>query len=101
MSIELGNKVRDLVTGFEGIAIARIEYLNGCVQIALKGPAVDNETKDAHYLDINQLEKIDDGITPTIRSKADDDEAPHEPAEKKTGGIMEDRPKRGIGMARL
>lgn len=88
MSIELGNKVRDLVTGFEGIAISRIEYLNGCVQIGVKGPAVDNETKDAHYLDIDQIERIDDGVAPAIKKK-------------QTGGVMAEAPKKGIGLAKL
>jgi len=30
--IRLGNKVRDKVSGIEGIVTGRCEYLNGCVQ---------------------------------------------------------------------
>ena len=29
--IKLGEEVRDSVTGFEGITMARAEYLNGCI----------------------------------------------------------------------
>ena len=29
--IELGTKVTDSITGFVGVAIARAEYLNGCI----------------------------------------------------------------------
>lgn len=30
--IKLGDKVRDKVTGYEGIAVARTQFLNDCVQ---------------------------------------------------------------------
>ncbi|KKM13316.1 hypothetical protein LCGC14_1717390 [marine sediment metagenome] len=30
--IELGDKVKDTITGFIGIAVARIEFINGCIQ---------------------------------------------------------------------
>ena len=32
MVIQLGDKVKDKITGFIGIAIAKTEYLNGCIQ---------------------------------------------------------------------
>jgi hypothetical protein len=88
MEIKLGNKVRDLVTGYEGIVIARVEYLNGCVQFGVKGQAVNNDTKDSQFIDHEQLEKIDDGITEVVQ-------------QRKTGGIIWDRPKSGIGLAKL
>lgn len=34
--IELGSKVKDKVTGFEGIATARTEWLTGCVRISVQ-----------------------------------------------------------------
>ncbi len=55
-NIELGDTVRDLITGFEGIAISRIEYLNGCVQICVKPPVdKDGKMRDGEYIDIGQL----------------------------------------------
>lgn len=30
--IKLGDKVKDKISGLEGIVVSRIEYLNGCVQ---------------------------------------------------------------------
>lgn len=30
--IKLGDKVKDTITGFIGVAVARIEYINGCIQ---------------------------------------------------------------------
>ena len=35
--IELGKKYKDSITGFEGIATARTEYMFGCVRILLEG----------------------------------------------------------------
>jgi hypothetical protein len=64
---DLGVKVRDLVTGLEGIIIARLEHLNGCVHYAVK-PKVgkDNKEVEAHYIDSQQLEKVDAGITKKV-----------------------------------
>jgi hypothetical protein len=33
--IKLGDRVRDKVSGYEGIAVARIEFLNGCTQYTI------------------------------------------------------------------
>lgn len=30
--IKLGDKVRDKITGFVGIAVAKTEFMNGCIQ---------------------------------------------------------------------
>lgn len=58
----LGLKLRDLMTGFEGIAMSRVEYLNGCVQYCLK-PEVDpqkmHERPDGYYIDQDQLVEAD------------------------------------------
>ena len=61
--IKLGQKVRDKVTGFEGIAIAKVEYLNGCVQFCVKPKAVDSKMLEGEYIDDGQLEVVDDGAT--------------------------------------
>ena len=63
MEIELGNKVRDKVTGFEGIATAKIEYINGCIQFCVK-PKVkeDGKMPDGEYIDVDELEIVDKGI---------------------------------------
>lgn len=79
MEIKLGNKVRDKVTGYEGVATARVEYLNGCVQFCVK-PRVGSDGKmpDHEYIDVQQLEVVSQGdtITPS-----------------KTGGPQRDCPK--------
>jgi hypothetical protein len=35
-SVNLGSKVRDTITGFEGTATARIEYLGGWVELRVE-----------------------------------------------------------------
>jgi hypothetical protein len=37
MMIELGSKVKDSVTGFEGIAVIRVEYLKGTTKYVVQG----------------------------------------------------------------
>lgn len=60
-SIKLGSKVRDKVTGFTGIATARVEYLHGCVQIEIMPPVdKDNKKPDSIYIDEPRLEAIEE-----------------------------------------
>lgn len=64
MSIKLGQKVKDIVTGFEGIATARVEYLNGCVQYCVKLQALskDGAVQDGTYFDEGQLKVVGSGV---------------------------------------
>jgi hypothetical protein len=36
MQIQLGDRVKDKVTGYTGIVVARTEWLNGCVRITVQ-----------------------------------------------------------------
>lgn len=56
--IKLGQTVRDRLTGLEGVAGARIEYLTGCTQYAVvqNGLKADGDTKDWRYFDWQRLE---------------------------------------------
>lgn len=56
--IELGTSVRDTLTGFSGIVLARAEYLTGCHQIfVLPESEKPNEIKDGHWFDIERIER--------------------------------------------
>jgi len=63
--IKLGRKVRDKVTGFEGIATSRVEYINGCIQYGVT-PKVKKDDRTAYpdstYVDEGQLELIKEGV---------------------------------------
>jgi hypothetical protein len=56
LTVELGKKAKDTVTGFEGIATARFTYLNGCVRIELQPPVKDGKMVDAAVFDERGLE---------------------------------------------
>lgn len=61
--LRLGRRMRDRVTGLEGIATARVEYLNGCVQFCIKPPLNEGKPMDAEYVDQQQLEVVDAGVS--------------------------------------
>lgn len=60
----LGEKLRDTVTGFEGIAVSRTEYLNGCWQYCLVPKAKKNESYPKGVdLDVENLVRVSAGVT--------------------------------------
>lgn len=63
MKIALGDKAKDSVTGFEGIAVARTEWLNGCIRVTLQSDSLDKEGKprDGQTFDEPQLVVIKAG----------------------------------------
>ena len=67
----LGEKAKDKITGFTGIIVAKVEYLNGCTQYCLKPKAgKDGKMPEGEYIDIQQVELIDDIATkPSIIEK--------------------------------
>lgn len=77
--ITLGQKVKDIVSGFVGIATSRVEYLNGCVQYGVRAKIdKDGKCPDVQYIDQEQLEVVGKGLTAKP---------------KPTGGDMSDRPR--------
>ena len=67
--IKLGTKVKDMITGFEGVAVARIVYLNGCVQIQVQSKKLkDSKIIKAEWIDEPQLICKD-----KVRAKSDKD----------------------------
>ena len=54
--IKLGDKVKDNITGFEGIAIARAEYLNGCISLHIQSANLkDGSPLKAEWFDEQRL----------------------------------------------
>lgn len=61
--IKLGMKVRDVITGFEGIVYGRIEYLTGCTQMNVVPPVdKDGKRREAEWFDESRLEVLDEPI---------------------------------------
>lgn len=70
--MNLGERARDRITGFEGVVTGLCMYISGCNQ-ALLVPPVDKEGqfRDGHWFDIQRLEQVpaaritlDNGSTP-------------------------------------
>ena len=76
--IKLGQKVRDNVTGLEGIAYGRTTYLHGCDRITIQ-PCVDKEGKvpPAWECDEPQVEAVGPSAIPE-----------QTPEQRKAGGPM-------------
>ena len=54
--IELGEEVRDTITGFKGVAVSRNEWLNGCVRYAVQGKVdKDGKVPKEEWIDEKQL----------------------------------------------
>lgn len=58
---ELGKRYKDKITGFEGVATQRTEYLDGCHHVGLQGP-VNNDGKvpGIEYFDEPRLINLTD-----------------------------------------
>ncbi len=60
--VQLGETYKDSISGFEGVAVARVVHLYGCVRVCLEGP--DTEGKNAtEYFDEQRL--VDDSPAET------------------------------------
>jgi len=76
IEIKLGNKVKDIATGFTGIAIEKATYMNGCVYFGVLPKKDDgkllNENSRQSYVPVSRLEVVNEGITAKVKEpKAD------------------------------
>lgn len=62
MKITLGSEVKDTITGFTGIAVARDEWINGCVRYGIQPPMTkdDKEIPIVCWIDEKQIKVIKD-----------------------------------------
>ena len=67
---KLGERVKDKVSGFEGIAVAKATYLNGCVSFVVipkvQSGTLFNEAPKENYLSSVRLERVDEGVNKTV-----------------------------------
>jgi hypothetical protein len=78
--IQLGDRVRDKITGFKGIAVGRTEWLHGCTRIIIEPEELkDGKTIENQWFDDKRVEVLDKGVhSVTIQSN------------EKTGGPQND-----------
>ena len=72
--VELGDKVRDKVSGFVGIATSKTEFLNGCIQCDII-PKVgkDNKPSEGICMDLNNLEVVRKGVIKKPKVELDEE----------------------------
>ena len=59
---ELGSELKCKVTGLKGIATARVEYINGCIQYAITPKSDGIKYPESVYLDQKQLQVSGAGV---------------------------------------
>jgi hypothetical protein len=58
--IELGDRVRDTISGFSGVAVGRTIWLHGCERLGIAPTELDKDGKPrpVEWFDIFQVERI-------------------------------------------
>jgi hypothetical protein len=62
--INLGQKAKDKITGFEGILTGRAQYLFGCDQYCTAPPAKDGKIGESQWFDEGRIEITGKGVLP-------------------------------------
>lgn len=64
MAVEIGDRIRDKVSGFKGIATGLTEYLNGCRQFLISAEKTENDGKkiDGIWIDEQTLKVVDKAV---------------------------------------
>lgn len=85
MAIELGYKVRDLITGFEGIVVAITRWLHGCDRVTVQPDVLDDngKVKEAVVFDDASLEVLEERKIPVANHTVKE-------VERRTGGPQND-----------
>lgn len=83
MRINLGDLVRDQISGFQGVAVGRTEWLYGCVRITVAARGLDKDGKpfDSQTFDEDQCEIVENGSMQA-------------PSKDRTGGPRPNAPRR-------
>ena len=63
MPVKLGSRVKDTITGFVGVAVARSEWMYGCNRIVVESQELkDGKTIDGQWFDEQRIETIEEGV---------------------------------------
>lgn len=55
MNVELGDKVVDQITEFNGVVTGIVYYITGCHQALVAPKSTDNVFKESHWFDLDRL----------------------------------------------
>ena len=71
--IELGDKVKCTITGFQGIVIAKIEYTNGCKRYQVQPQKLEAGKPISEWIDEEQLKVLTPKMAKRVLKKKDKD----------------------------
>lgn len=70
--VKLGSKVTDSITGYSGVALCRIEYMNGCIRYEVQSPTLfEGKVVQSEFFDEQRLTETPEakaGGPPTTRN---------------------------------
>lgn len=72
MAAKLGDRVKDIVTGFEGILVARTKWLHGCDRLTIEPDKLDDKgmPQEAHNFDEQRIEVLEERNGPPVAEAA-------------------------------
>lgn len=63
MQVELGDRIKDRISGLKGICTSITHWLNGCVRVGLQPEKADGgKIPDSVYFDQEQVEVVKKGV---------------------------------------
>lgn len=84
MGMELGDRVKDRLTGFTGVVTAKVQYISGCDQMLVL-PEADNANKlnSSEWFDVERLEKVEHSVVKVkLIGQHGGRDLPHPPARR-------------------
>lgn len=76
--VELGDKVRDKVSGWEGVVTQYAKCLTGCDRVLIQGPVTkDGKIGEGYYVDAFACEVIKKGAVKINTPGVNDNGGPH------------------------
>jgi hypothetical protein len=60
--MNLGAKVKDKITGFEGITTGKASYITGCDQFLVQPPVKNGDFVEGRWFDIGRLDIIEKNV---------------------------------------
>ncbi len=67
--IRLGDKVKDRITGYEGIVTGITNWLNGCARIGVQSTKLkDGKPLETEWFDVNQIQLVKSKVMKTLNT---------------------------------
>lgn len=67
--VEIGSKVRDVVTGFQGVVLARTTWLYGCKRVLVASMSLhEGKPQEDVWLDVQRIEFVEQVMQPPAKA---------------------------------